>query len=103
MLLIIGGVQTSCSKEEEEINELAISESRVSIAKEGGSAVIAVTASEPWVAVPDDNEPWCNLVLTDTRLTVVCSANKTGSFRSAYIDISTAHRSITLIVIQETY
>lgn len=48
MFLIIGLVQTSCSEEEEEIYELAISESRVHIAKEGGSAVIAVTASEPW-------------------------------------------------------
>jgi hypothetical protein len=100
VLLTLVLVQTSCGKNEEEVYELAISESSVSIAKGGGSAVIAVTASEPWGAVPDENEPWCDLVLTDTRLTVICSANKTGSSRSASIYISTAHKSRTLRVYQ---
>lgn len=97
--------QISCTnKNETEVTpELAISENKVYISKKGGSAVIAVTASEPWGAIPDDDEPWCELALTDTRLTIICAANNTGDYRSANIRISTAHKSKGLTVSQSQY
>jgi hypothetical protein len=97
MTLLI--VPAGCS-DEEETPTLALSENIISIATSGATAVIAVTASEPWGAVPDDDEPWCSLELSDTRLTVICTANKTGSSRSARIWVSTAHKSARLEVCQ---
>jgi len=92
-------VPAGCS-DEEETPTLALSDTSFYIATSGGTAVIAVTASEPWGAVPDDDETWCSLTLSDTRLTVICTANKTGSSRTARIKVSTAHKSKTLSVSQ---
>jgi hypothetical protein len=104
MIMVLLFVPTGCSDEEESPNyELALSEYSICIATSGGRAVIAVTASEPWGAVPDDDEPWCTLELSETRLTVICSANNTGSYRSAKISISTAHKTKSLDVAQTVY
>ena len=93
---------TGCSIVEQSPNYvLDISESSISIATIGGTAVVAVTASEPWGAVPDQDSPWCSLALNDTRLTVICTANKTGSYRKANITVSTtSHKSKTLYISQ---